>query len=256
MESRERVPVLAWTAVSLAWLAIIWAWGALHLAMTVDDTFYYFKTALNVGRGLGSTFDGINRSNGYHPLWLGVLAVLGFFVRDDMVLFTRLAFTLQIAAIWAGGMLLARLRPTGGARVLWPLSLALANPFVAKIVLCGQETALQFLLSSVVLVGWWRLRAAGRAGSTGPTVLLAIAAALLTLSRLDGAFFSGLVLAMPLVAPSESERAGGLAARLRSTALGLGVFAAALLPYLAYNLVSFGHLMPVSGAIKMTIAGD
>jgi hypothetical protein len=256
MQNRERVPVAVWTAVSIAWLAIIWVWGAFHLTMTVDDTFYYFKTAVNVSRGLGSTFDGINRTNGYHPLWLATLALVGAFVRDDMVVFTRVAFTLQIAAVWGGGMLLARLKPTGGARVLWPLSLALANPFVAKIVLCGQETAFQFLLSSAILVGWWNLRSTGRTGSAGRWAGLAVAAALTTLTRLDGAFFCGLLLAMPLLAPSDSERASGLAARLRTTTIGFGVYTAALLPYLAYNVVSYGHLMPVSGAIKMALTSD
>jgi hypothetical protein len=256
MQNRERVPVVVWTAVSIAWLAIIWTWGALHLAMTVDDTFYYFKTAVNVSRGLGSTFDGINRTNGYHPLWLGTLAVVGALVKGDMVVFTRVAFTLQLVAVWGGGMLLARLKPTGGPRVLWPLSLALANPFAAKIVLCGQETAFQFLLSSAILVGWWNLRSTGRTGSAGRWAGLAVAAALTTLARLDGAFFCGLLLAMPLLAPSESERASGLAARLRTTAIGFGVYTAALLPYLAYNVVSYGHLMPVSGAIKMALSSD
>ena len=35
-----------------------------------DDAFYYFKIAQNIAIGLGSTFDGINLTNGYHPLWM------------------------------------------------------------------------------------------------------------------------------------------------------------------------------------------
>ena len=38
--------------------------------ITVDDAFYYLRTAQELGLGNGSTFDGINSTNGYHPLWL------------------------------------------------------------------------------------------------------------------------------------------------------------------------------------------
>jgi len=41
-----------------------------------DDSLYYLKTAMNYSRGLGSTFDGINHTNGYHPLWFMILTTL------------------------------------------------------------------------------------------------------------------------------------------------------------------------------------
>ena len=37
---------------------------------TRDDAYYYFKVAQNISEGHGSTFDGINSTNGYHPLWM------------------------------------------------------------------------------------------------------------------------------------------------------------------------------------------
>ena len=41
-----------------------------------DDAFYYLKPARDFSAGLGSTFDTINPTNGYHPLWMLVLSVL------------------------------------------------------------------------------------------------------------------------------------------------------------------------------------
>ena len=35
-----------------------------------DDAYYYYKVAQNISEGHGSTFDGINPTNGYHPLWM------------------------------------------------------------------------------------------------------------------------------------------------------------------------------------------
>ena len=39
-----------------------------------DDSFFYIKTAYNFSAGFGSTFDLINETNGYHPLWFLILA--------------------------------------------------------------------------------------------------------------------------------------------------------------------------------------
>jgi hypothetical protein len=43
-----------------------------------DDSFFYIKTASNFSKGLGSTFDGINITNGYHPLYFVSLVILFF----------------------------------------------------------------------------------------------------------------------------------------------------------------------------------
>lgn len=252
----ESLPVAAWALACVAWVAVTWTWNGLHLAMTVDDTFYYFKTARNLSRGLGSTFDGLNPTNGYHPLWLVLLTAMSSLVGDDMAVFTRIVFTLQIALVWAGGLVLSRIRTAGGTRVLWPLALAMLNPFVAKIVLCGQETALQFLLSSVALWYWWSLRSEPVLCHPLEWARLALVCALVTFARLDGIFFCAVLLGMPFVLPSDVERAAGLGARLRRAALGLLVFEAGLLPYFAFNYLRFGHLGPVSGDIKLHLDHD
>ncbi len=43
-----------------------------------DDSFFYIKTAYNISKGMGSTFDGINPTNGYHPLYMILLSVLSY----------------------------------------------------------------------------------------------------------------------------------------------------------------------------------
>ncbi len=62
--------------------------GALYAALTpansmvnwysTDDAYFYFKVAQNILAGHGSTFDQINLTNGFHPLWMLIcLAVFG-----------------------------------------------------------------------------------------------------------------------------------------------------------------------------------
>ncbi|MBZ0301760.1 MAG: hypothetical protein K8J31_18580, partial [Anaerolineae bacterium] len=45
--------------------------------MLPDDAYYYFLTAENILTGAGPSVDGLNMSNGWHPLWM--LVNLGIF---------------------------------------------------------------------------------------------------------------------------------------------------------------------------------
>ncbi|MGZ4726103.1 MAG: hypothetical protein ACXWB2_00140, partial [Acidimicrobiales bacterium] len=71
--SPTRVLVGCALAVTAVWVAIVVVWREAPFALTFDDAFYYFGIARNVAHGHGSTFDGIDPTNGYHPLWMLVL---------------------------------------------------------------------------------------------------------------------------------------------------------------------------------------
>lgn len=45
-----------------------------------DDSFFYLKTADNYAQGFGATFDRINTTNGFHPLWFFVLTTIFYFL--------------------------------------------------------------------------------------------------------------------------------------------------------------------------------
>lgn len=59
-----------------------------------DDAYYYFKVAQNISEGHGSTFDGINQTNGYHPLWLAVCIPIFALARFDVILPLRVLLML------------------------------------------------------------------------------------------------------------------------------------------------------------------
>ena len=56
----------------------------------IDDGFFYFKVARNATHGLGFTFDGINRTNGFHPLWMAVCVLVYSIIRTDLILPLRI----------------------------------------------------------------------------------------------------------------------------------------------------------------------
>lgn len=55
-----------------------------------DDAYYYFKVAQNITEGFGSSFDRINLTNGYHPLWMIICIPIFAFARFDIILPLRI----------------------------------------------------------------------------------------------------------------------------------------------------------------------
>src|SRR3990170_5245674 len=74
-----------------------------------DDAYYYFKVAQNISEGQGSSFDGINPTNGYHPLWLLICIPIFALARFDLILPLRVLMLVSGAISAATGVLLFRL---------------------------------------------------------------------------------------------------------------------------------------------------
>src|ERR1700690_3825881 len=74
-----------------------------------DDAYYYYKIALNIGEGHGSTFDGINPTNGYHPLWMLICIPIFSLARFDPILPLRILVVITGIIQIATSILLYRL---------------------------------------------------------------------------------------------------------------------------------------------------
>ena len=79
-----------------------WRW------FTRDDAYYYFKVAQNISEGHGSTFDGIDATNGYHPLWMLVCIPIFALARFDLILPLRILLLVMSGLSVATGILLYR----------------------------------------------------------------------------------------------------------------------------------------------------
>ena len=103
--------------VTIVWLAIVLLWRDAPFAMTFDDAFYYFGIARNVAHGHGSTFDGIDPTNGYHPLWM-LVAVPLFAAGADGTSAVRALLVVQVLCYGAAlaGLALIAARAIDG----WP----------------------------------------------------------------------------------------------------------------------------------------
>ena len=81
-------------------------WDEAPFAFTFDDAYYYFGIARNVADGHGSTFDQLNSTNGYHPLWLAI-AVPFYAVGLDGMAAVRVLLVFQMLMYCAGVLLVA-----------------------------------------------------------------------------------------------------------------------------------------------------
>ncbi|HVO77177.1 MAG TPA: hypothetical protein VMT60_04260 [Candidatus Bathyarchaeia archaeon] len=244
----SRSTLIPVAAVALLLVSFFLAAG-MHRVLTVipDDAAYYFKIAQNVSEGAGLTFDRINRTNGFHPLWLYLLVPVYRFVHGSPETMCRIVLVFATVLLAAAGLLLNSYLARSFSRRAVVVSLLVFTFFVFIPGANGMESAVLVLILAALLVTgsaagiFWR---SGGPGEAGFGALLGF----LVLSRLDMVFVPLVVLAYAFVRAVASR--GRRWQRLAQATFVLGGFAAVVSPYLIYNRVSFGAVMPISGALK------
>jgi hypothetical protein len=205
-----------------------------------DDAWMVTAIARNWALGMGITADGVNPTNGFHPLYPLTLGALPYLFAPD-ALHAGFRTNLIICALLNT---LALLPFYGLARAVSSRPLALAglaivalNPFLISVSVNAMETSLALLL---LLTLWWFALVEPPETLRG-AALLGMLAALAILARLDSAIAAGFV-GLALLWPELRER------RFPRQTLAYGIVSAVvLLPYVARNLIVFGALSPSSG---------
>ena len=258
--------MLAASLVTVLWLVVVLLWEPSVRALPFDDAFYYLEIGRHLADGAGSTFDGINDTNGYHPLWMAIVAGL-FVVGLDGDEATRTALAIQVVLGWGvclvvlasiAGRLLARWPSGAGATAAarparWTLFgfvvVAGGSPYVVKSVVNGMESAVAVALQALVLlvaVAWrgrWLDDGTAPASRFGVGLLLA----LVFLARTDAALLIGCLgiwLVVEVLRADDRAVAVGRAVALLAPAT---VVAGG---YLLWNHATFGTWMQISGLIK------
>jgi hypothetical protein len=211
-----------------------------------DDTYFYLQVARHIAAGEGSAFNGVMPTNGYHPLWMIPCVAVAWLSGGDPDRALRLAFALAAALTLAVLVSFTALARALGIRSGWVSLPLLATYFLTG--LYGSEAhlnAICLLLALHALLRFAREPAPGRALLLGGSLGLAF------LARLDNGFLVAAALIAAAIRAGPGRR--HLAAIAAAAALALS------LPYLAWNVATFGHLVQISGAIKGTfpvVMGD
>jgi hypothetical protein len=159
-----------------------------------DDAFYYFKVAQNITEGRGSTLDGINLTNGYHPLWMLVCIPIFALARFDLILPLRVLVLVSGAISAATGVLLFRLV---GRTLSAPAAVFAASYWVFdraihyNVTMFGLETGLAALTMTAFLLTMANIEA-DKPLSTRQSLTLGVLAVAMTFSRLDTVFLAAL----------------------------------------------------------------
>ena len=169
-----------------------WRW------FTRDDAYYYFKVAQNISEGQGSTFDGINRTNGYHPLWMLICIPIFALARFDLILPLRILLLVMSGLSVVTAILLYRLI----GRIFAPAIGAIAALFwvfsydvLAIIYQQGLESGIAAFFIVLLVYKLYEFELSWREDrvSQKQIATLAVIAVLTMFSRLDLVFLAGMV---------------------------------------------------------------
>jgi hypothetical protein len=200
-----------------------------------DDGLFYLLIARNIASGHGSSFNGLFPTNGYHPLWECVAALLAMVTPSKQALLIAGIFTQWLFSVVTLLILLRALRPWLQPASLVSFSALILIFFVPFGNLFWSEAPLSMLF----IAATFYLLLSPKPVSN---VVLGVVLGLAFLSRLDNIF----LIACVFVA---------LWWRDRDVRLGFAwlICAAIAGSYVLLNEIYFGHAMPISGAIKSAV---
>ncbi len=261
------VLLMAAGLVTVAWLLVIVLWHDAPFSMTFDDAFYYFGIARNLAHGHASTFDGLDATNGYHPLWM-LLASVAFRLGLDDTTAVRVLLGFQVLCYGGALALVARTagssigdwdrvrakRPDDAQRAAnWCTAIVAvalvaisANPYVVKAIVNGMESGVLVAFDAALLtIGAARKGRFLFVGTRRDRWLLGLLLALTLLARTDSVLLLGVLGVWTLAEARRSPRqaVAPMLELFTLPALTLGA-------YLLSNRIWFGLWEQISGLTK------
>ena len=228
---------------------LFFAWSDIEILVrdiTLDDSYYYFQIAYNMASGQGSSFDGINETNGYQPLWQFLLVPL-WWISSDKEQFVHLALTLAALFHVFVGYFLYRIvisvshwMVALAAAALWLLS-----PRLMMLGISGMENSIYAFTLSATLLYYLKFKPFSQRSSPS-LYFFGFLVGITFLARVD-AFFLFITAFLCLALQKTEEPLNKRILKLTPFAIASFV---TVLPYLCWNWLGFGLLTPISGQVK------
>jgi hypothetical protein len=211
-----------------------------------DDGYMYFQIVRNLVAGKGATFDGMTKTNGFHPLYPLLLRPVFRMFRKDEDRAIRTAITMlgafNVATVifvylivnWVVGPWAAVL-----ASAVW-----LFNPRVLYTAIQGLEAPIWVFFASASSAFWLWMKLNGHTGELPATALLGILMGLAFLSRTEAILLFPAICIDMMIA-LRAEPIVMLSSLFVFGTVTLAVFS----PWLVWCWRNFGRLSQVSGEI-------
>lgn len=208
------------------------------LRVMPDDAFYYLQIAWHWAAGQPSSFDGVNVTTGYHPLWQWLLIPLAW-MTGERALLARLAALLGLAfMLGSAAWLSMRLRHERRAAAWFPALWVMITLVPAWIY--GMEMPLTVLLFTAL----WLAQPASFL-CPRRNLWIGLLCALLMLARLDTFAWTGMINAAALGRAFKRRRTLPFLALMLPQAIGVG-------GYLLSNALISGHALPIHALLKLS----
>jgi hypothetical protein len=216
------------------------------LVTFADDAYYYLQISRNIALGNGSTFDGIGKTNGYHPLWLLILIPVHFIVGFSRIGAVRGVFILQgIFYFLTVFIIIKGLKSRLGFLGFLAIITLSLYPRFFRIITCGFEASLVILLMAFF---WFYLTVYFKDSiKFKRSIILGAILGLLALARLEvGIVTTGITVILIYAISYKNLRLKSLLYSLIVLLISVIVFS----PFLIWNYINFGHITTISAALK------
>lgn len=215
-----------------------------------DDAFYYLQSAFNAAHAGRVSFDGITETNGFHPLQFLVSYFFATVLTKDGLL--RFAVAENAILVISTALLLAANLCRDCSRKVRPAIVAMLSFPIWYLYIwldAGMEMGLVLFGGALFYCSWERAYT-HEFVSIRENCWVSASAAVLILARLDMALPLSL---FALVYATKGFKPGVVVRHWLAPAM---IAVVILSPYLTWNLMKFGHLVPISGVVKAGIASD
>lgn len=224
-------------------LQVIYLMGSdlkvLNTSWIIDDAYYYLKPAFLFKENFYYTFDGINQTYGFQPLWEIVLTILGFVIYDKLI-FVRVVLLFSALIYFFSGLILYDIAQyfyrsvvSPIVPIIWYLNINLIHIFNS-----GMENifgGFLFILILYQLKNWDKQN----------FFILGILTGLLVLTRVN-LIFVPVILLMFLIINYEKYLF-----TIKKSAIFLLSNFLIISPWIIYARNQFGQILPSSGTRKL-----
>lgn len=214
--------------------------GPGYWSMPRDDFYYYLKVAQNLSQGLGSTFNGIVPTNGYHPLYFLLLAAICRITGSLNHILTTVWLLATVMGVVSYQLVFRIMRCFSSQAP----ACAAAAFFLAVASLDLFRDGMEITLALPLAFGLILLLVRKAVWTPSRCFAGSLLAATMVLARLDSALF---VIAIAVLLLLSRDAISAITWR-RIVAVIAGQIPLAI--YLAINVLHFHTLLPVSGEAK------
>jgi hypothetical protein len=245
--------LLAIFATFLCGRFILYAFREMEAVVTriPDDTGYFYKIALNVALGKGLTFDGINETNGFQPLWLYMLLPLAWAMREAPVdLYLRATLIYQLSLVAIAGVVFFFAMSLYSRRSVALAATTLFYIFGIGYFANGMETGILVLCVSVLLYFSLKYLPFSGSSTSKHAFVFGLLLGLTVLARLDMVFLLVVIYAFVLWQILFKTKRADRIQHIKQLLANAIAFTSTTMPYFIYNKMKFGAIMPISGQLK------